>query len=127
MAEAPGGARTPRSDPGSGPPSERNRLLPAGGAPTTPPGRAGGQKSGRIEMLLRTFRLGHEGQSFLRNRRQKGEGFCRNGPGPLPTDRGPASAGACADDPVRLPSLTLCSDSKVVLHLAGSCWASFSP
>jgi hypothetical protein len=37
MAEAPGGARTPRSDPGSGPPSERNRLRPAGGAPTTPP------------------------------------------------------------------------------------------
>jgi hypothetical protein len=32
-----GGARTPRSDPGSGPPSERNRLRPAGGAPTTPP------------------------------------------------------------------------------------------
>jgi hypothetical protein len=28
---------TPRSGPGSGPPSERNRLLPAGGAPTTPP------------------------------------------------------------------------------------------
>ena len=43
MAEAPGGARTPRSDPGSGPPSEKNRLRPAGGAPTTPPGRAGGQ------------------------------------------------------------------------------------
>jgi hypothetical protein len=43
IAEAPGGARTPHSDPGSGPPSERNRLRPAGGAPTTPPGRAGGQ------------------------------------------------------------------------------------
>jgi hypothetical protein len=37
IAEAPGDARTPRSDPGSGPPSERNRLRPAGGAPTTPP------------------------------------------------------------------------------------------
>jgi hypothetical protein len=37
IAEAPGGTRTPRSDPGSGPPSERNRLRPAGGAPTTPP------------------------------------------------------------------------------------------
>ena len=73
MAEAPGGARTPRSDPGSGPPSERNRLRPAGGAPTTPPGRAGGQKSGRNEMPLRTFRLSHESQSFLRNRRQKGK------------------------------------------------------
>ena len=72
-------------------------------------------------MPLRTFRLSHEGQSFLRNRR-----FCRNGPGPLPTDRGPASAGACADDPLRLQSLTLCSDSEVALRLAGSCWASFS-
>jgi hypothetical protein len=30
------------------------------------------QKSGRNEMPLRTFRLDHEGQSFLRNRRQKG-------------------------------------------------------
>ena len=75
MAEAPGGARTPRSDPGSGQPSERNWLLPAGGAPTTPPGRAGGQKTGRNEMPLRTFCLSHEGQSFLRNRRQKGEIF----------------------------------------------------
>jgi hypothetical protein len=37
IAEAPGGARTPRSDHGSGPPSESNRLRPAGGAPTTPP------------------------------------------------------------------------------------------
>jgi hypothetical protein len=37
MTEAPGGARTPRSDPGGGPPSERNQLRPAGGAPTTPP------------------------------------------------------------------------------------------
>jgi hypothetical protein len=37
MAEAPGGAHTLRSDPGSGPPSERNQLRPAGGAPTTPP------------------------------------------------------------------------------------------
>ena len=64
MAEAPGGARTPRCDPGSGPPSERNRLRPAGGAPTTPPGRAGGQKTGRNEMPLLTFRLSHEGQSF---------------------------------------------------------------
>ncbi len=27
------------------------------------------QKSGRNEMPLRTFRLDHEGQSFLRNRR----------------------------------------------------------
>ncbi len=48
-------------------------------------------------MPLRTFLLGHEGQSFLCNQRQKGEGFCRNGPGPFPTDRGPASAGARAD------------------------------
>ena len=85
------------------------------------------QKTGRNEMPLRTLLLDHEGQSFLRNRRQKGEGFCRNGPGPLPADRGPASAGARADDPVRLPSLTLCSDSKVALRLASSCWASFSP
>ena len=78
-------------------------------------------------MPLRTLLLDHEGQSFLRNRRQKGEGFCRNGPGPLPTDRGLASAGALADDPLRLPSLTLCSDSEVSLHLDGSCWASISP
>jgi hypothetical protein len=33
------------------------------------------QKSGRNEMPLRTFRLDHEGQSFLRNWRQKGEGI----------------------------------------------------
>jgi hypothetical protein len=58
------------------------------------------QKTGRNEMPLRTFRLSHESQSFLRNRHQKGEGFCRNGPGPSPTDRGPASAGARADDPL---------------------------
>jgi hypothetical protein len=45
IAEAPCGARTPHSDHGSGPPSGRNRLRPAGGAPTRPPGRAGGQKS----------------------------------------------------------------------------------
>jgi hypothetical protein len=31
------------------------------------------QKTGRNEMPLSTFRLGHEGQSFLRNRRQKGK------------------------------------------------------
>ena len=31
------------------------------------------QKSGRNEMPLSTFLLGHEGQSFLRNRRQKGK------------------------------------------------------
>jgi hypothetical protein len=37
IAEAPGGARTPHSDPGSGQQSERNRLRPTGGAPTTPP------------------------------------------------------------------------------------------
>ncbi len=37
IAEAPGGARTAHSDHGSGLPSERNRLLPARGAPTTPP------------------------------------------------------------------------------------------
>ena len=30
------------------------------------------QKTGRNEMPLRIFLLGHEGQSFLRNRRQKG-------------------------------------------------------
>jgi hypothetical protein len=30
------------------------------------------QKTGRNEMPLSTFRLDHEGQSFLRNRRQKG-------------------------------------------------------
>jgi hypothetical protein len=59
------------------------------------------------------------GPVFLRNLRQKGERFCRNGPSPLSTDRGPGSAGARADDPLRLPSLTLCSDSEVVLRLAG--------
>ena len=31
------------------------------------------QKTGRNKMPLRTFRLSHEGQSFLRNRRQKGK------------------------------------------------------
>jgi hypothetical protein len=79
------------------------------------------QKTGRNEMPLSTFLLGHEGQSFLRNRRQKGEGFCSNRPDPLPTDRGPALAGARADNPLRLPSRTLCSDSEVALRLAGSC------
>jgi hypothetical protein len=70
---------------------------------------------------------GSRGPVFLRNRHHKrGKGFCRNGPGPLPTDRGPASAGACADDPLRPPRLTLCCDSEVALRLAGSCWASFS-
>jgi hypothetical protein len=49
-----------------------------------------------------------------------------DGPGPLPTDRGPDSAGARADDPLRLPSLTLCSDSEVALRLACPYWASFS-
>ena len=43
-----------------------------------------------------------------------------------PPSPGPASAGARADDPLRLSSLTLCSDSEVALRLAGSCWASFS-
>ena len=77
-------------------------------------------------MPLRTLLLVHEGKSFLRNLRQKGERFCRNGPSPLSTDRGPGSAGARADDPLRLPSLTLCSDSEVALRLAGPYWASFS-
>jgi hypothetical protein len=36
-------------------------------------GRNGNPKTGRNEMPLRTFLLDHEGQSFLRNRRQKGE------------------------------------------------------
>ena len=76
MAEAPGGARTPRSDPESGPPSERNR------APTTPPGRACWQKTGRNEMPLRTFRLSHEGPVFLRNRRQKGKDSAVTVPAP---------------------------------------------
>ncbi len=44
----------------------------------------------------------------------------------VPPSPGPASAGARADGPVMLPSLTLCSDSEVALRLAGSCWASFS-
>jgi hypothetical protein len=57
---------------------------------------------------------------------KRGKGFCRNGPGLSPTDRGPASAGARADDPLRPPSLTLSSDSEVALRLAGSCWASVS-
>jgi hypothetical protein len=57
---------------------------------------------------------------------KRGEGFCHNGPGPLPTDRGPASAGARADNPLRLPSLTLCPDSEVALLLACPYWASFS-
>ncbi len=72
IAEAPGGARTPRSDPGSWQPSERNRLRPAGGAPTTPPGRAGKNRT-RRNAIAHTWLLTHEGQSFLRNRRQKGE------------------------------------------------------
>jgi hypothetical protein len=86
----------------------------------------GTQRTGRNKMPLSTFLLGHEGQTFLRNGRQKGEGFCSNCPGFLPTDRGQASAGARADDPLWLPSLKLCSDSEVELLLAGSCWASFS-
>ncbi len=42
------------------------------------------QKSGQNEMPLRTFRLSHESQSFLRNRRQKGTG-ARLRPGPVLT------------------------------------------
>jgi hypothetical protein len=40
MAKAPGGARTPRSDPGSGPPSERNR-------PEAPPPHHQGGRAGK--------------------------------------------------------------------------------
>jgi hypothetical protein len=86
------------------------------------------QKSGRNEMPLSTFRLDHEDQSFcVTGAKKRGKGFCRNGPGLSPTDRGLASAGARADDPLRLPSLTLSSDSEVALRLAGTCWASISP
>jgi hypothetical protein len=116
-------------------------------------------------MPLHTLHLSHEGQPFLRNRRQKEKDSAvtvlapyrptgaRLRPGPVltiprgfrvsryaltpklrcallalagPPSPGPASAGARADDPVRLPSLSLCSDSEVALLLAGSCWASFS-
>jgi hypothetical protein len=77
-------------------------------------------------MPLRTLLLDHEGRSCLRNRRQKGKRFRHNGSGPLPTDRGPDSAGARADCPLRLQSLTLCSDSYFALCLPGPGWASFS-
>jgi hypothetical protein len=40
------------------------------------------QKTGRNEMPLRTFRLSHEGQSFLRNRRQKGKDSAVTVPAP---------------------------------------------
>ena len=65
---------------------------------------------------------GSRGPVFLRNRRQKGEGFCCNGPCPLPADRGLASAGARADDPLRLPSLRYALTPKLrcaLLALAG--------
>ena len=40
------------------------------------------QKTGRNKMPLRTFRLSHEGQSFLRNRRQKGKDSAVTVPAP---------------------------------------------
>jgi hypothetical protein len=72
IAEPPCGARTPHSNHGSRPPSERIRLRPAGGAPTTLPERAD------------TFMRGVEAPSYLSpenshvieslsNRRQKGK------------------------------------------------------
>ena len=84
MAEAPGGARTSRSDPGSGQPSERNRLRPAGGAPTTPPGRAGGRAKNRTKRNAIThLSPGSRGPVFfLRNRRQKGKDSAVTVPAP---------------------------------------------
>jgi hypothetical protein len=47
------------------------------------------QKTGRNEMPLSTFRLGHEGQSFLRNRRQKGKDSAVTVPTPYRLRLGP--------------------------------------